>query len=252
MDKKVIILTTLFLCVISSALSQVNVRDSTARGFIFNFNLGYNFPAGDVSELYSPHMSFGFDVFYKTKSNWLLGGGLDYMFGTNVKNPELLLADFITEDGKIIGTNGDYTSVKPFMRGWVFQAKVGKIFPIIGPNPNSGLLVQLGAGYIQHRTQLDHFNSVLQLNEPYDKGYDQLHTGFALSEYIAFFHAGNKRTVNFQLGLNFTQGFTQNAREYNYHTRSFDLDKKLDLFFGIKACWFLPIYDKNAQKFFYN
>jgi hypothetical protein len=252
MNKKVIIFSALFLCVISSALSQVNVRDSTARGLLFNFNLGYNVPAGDVGELYSPHMSFGFDMFYKTKSNWLLGGGLDYMFGANVKNPEKLLVDFITEDGKIIGTNGDYTNVKPLMRSWLFQAKVGKIFPIIGPNPNSGLLVQLGAGYLQHRTQLDHFNSVLQLNEPYDKGYDQLHTGFALNEYIAFFHAGNSRTVNFQLGFNFTQGFTQNVREYNYHTRSYDLENKLDLFFGIKASWFLPIYDKNAQKFFYN
>ena len=252
MNKKASITVILFLCVISSTFSQVNVRDSTARGLLFNFGLAYNFTGGDVADLYNSHMSLGFDMFYKTKSNWLFGGGLDYLFGTNVKNPDELLADFITDDGKIIGTNGDYTSVKPLMRGWVFQAKVGKIFPIVGPNPNSGLLVQLGAGYIQHKTQLDHFNSVLQLNEPYDKGYDQLHTGFSLSEYIAFFHAGNTRTVNFQLGFNFIQGFTQNVRAYNYHTRSYDLDNKLDLFFGIKACWLLPIYDKNAQKFFYN
>ena len=252
MDKKLILGCAVFFLVAAAACSQVNVRDSTAKGLLFNFNLGYNVPAGDVGELYSPHMSFGFDLLYKTKSNWLLGGGFDYMFGTNVKNPDVLVADFLTDDGKIIGTNGDYTSVKPFMRGWVFQAKVGKIFPIFGPNPNSGLLVQLGAGYIQHKTQLDHFNSVLQLNEPYDRGYDRLHTGFALSEYIAFFHAGNKRTVNFQLGFNFTQGFTQNVREYNYFSRSYDLENKLDLFFGIKASWFLPIYSKSSQKFFYD
>ncbi len=252
MEKKALIFSILFLCFISSAFGQVNVRDSTARGLLFNFNLAYNVPAGDVGELYGPHMSFAFDMLYKTKSNWLLGGGFDYMFGANVKNTDGLLGGFYTEDGNIIGTNGDYTSVKPLLRGWVIQAKVGKVFPIIGPNPNSGLLVQLGAGYIQHKTQIVHFNSVYQFNEPYERGYDQLHIGFALSEYIAFFHAGNKRTINFQLGFNFIQGFTQNVREYNYFSRSYDLENKLDLYFGIKASWFLPIYDKNAQKYFYN
>jgi hypothetical protein len=252
MDKKAIVFSALFLCVFSSAFSQVNVRDSAAAGLLFNFNLGYNVPGGDVGEFYNPHMSFGFDLLYKTKSNWLLGGGLDYMFGANVKDPALLLADFITEDGKIIGTNGDYTNVKAFMRGWNFQAKIGKIFPIIGPNPNSGLLVQLGAGYLQHKTQLEHFNGVLQLEPPYDRGYDQLHIGFSTSQYIAFFNAGSTRTINFQIGLNFIQGFTQNVREYNYFSRSYDIEDKLDLFFGIKGCWFLPIYSKNAQKYFYD
>lgn len=252
MHKKVIITIFVALCFLPSAKSQqVNVKDSAAQGLIFNFALAYNVPAGDIANLYGPFMSFGFDVMYKTKNNWLLGGGLDYMFGSNVKDPQILLGDFITDDGRIIGTNGDYTTVKPLFRGWNVQAKVGKIFPVFGPNPNSGLLVQLGAGYIQHKTTLDHFNSVLQLDPPYDKGYDQLHRGVSFSEYLAFFNAGNRRTINFQAGFYFTQGFTRNVREYNYHTRSYDLDDKLDLFFGIKASWFLPIYDKSAQQIFY-
>ena len=98
MNKKASITVILFLCVISSTFSQVNVRDSTARGLLFNFGLAYNFTGGDVADLYNSHMSLGFDMFYKTKSNWLFGGGLDYLFGTNVKNPDELLADFITDD----------------------------------------------------------------------------------------------------------------------------------------------------------
>jgi hypothetical protein len=240
-----------FSLLVFSSNAQVNVRDSAVQGYIFNFNLGYHVPSGDVGELYGPHMSLGLDIEYKTKSNWLIGGGVDYLFGTNVKNAEALLGDFFTEDGNIIGTNGDYVTVKPFMRGWVFQAKVGKILPLFGPNPNSGLLLQGGVGFIQHKTRLEHDNIVYQLLPPYDKGYDRLHQGLALSQYIAFYHSGNRRRVNFTAGFHFMQGFTNNVREYNYHTRSYDLDNKLDLYFGIKASWFLPIYDKHAQKYYY-
>jgi len=250
--KKITILFVLFLGLVKLPLNaQVNVRDSATQGVIINASLGYNWVGGDMSDWFGGHMSAGLDVYYKTKSNWLFGGGFDYMFGTNVKNGYKLLEDLITEDGNIIGAGGDYATIKPFLRSWAVQAKLGKIFPFIGHNPNSGLLFMGGVGYLQHKIKIDHGDAVFQLNEPYIKGYDHFTSGLLISEYIAFYHSGNKRTLNFTAGFQFMQGFTQNRREYNYDTRSADTENKLDLFFGIRASWFLPIYDKNAQKYYY-
>ncbi len=250
--KKLIVVFILFLGFGLSPISaQVNVRDSAVQGFIINAAVGYNWVGADMADWFGGGMSAGLDVYYKTKSNWLYGGGFDYMFGTNVKNGRQLLGDLITEDGNIIGAGGDYATIKPFLRAWMFQAKLGKIIPLFGPNPNSGLLIQGGVGYLQHKIQIDHFGTVFQLNAPYDKGYDYFTSGLLISEYVAFYHSGNKRTVNFTAGFQFMQGFTKNRRAYNYNTRSADTEPKLDLFFGLRASWFLPIYDKNAQKFYY-
>lgn len=253
MRRKILIAGILVIFGIQGLQAQVNVRDSAVQGFIFNFNLGVYAPGGDIAELYGTNMALGLDILYKTKSNWVLGVGANYFFSNDVKNQDELLGDLVTSGGNIIGVNGDYASLDFFERGYNIMAKVGKVFPVLNHNPNSGLFAQIGIGYIRHKTDIqNNAENVPYLLGDYAKGYDRLHGGLLLNEYIGLYHSGSRRTVNFTIGLDFQQGFTQNYREYNYHTRSYDTEPKLDLFFGLKASWFIPIYDKNAQKFYYN
>ena len=247
--------TFILLSIIYSNIvsSQVNVRDSAVEGFVFNFGLGAYVPSGDVAERFGNNMALGFDAFYKTQSNWLIGPSFNYIFGNDVKDLEQLFEDLTTEGGNIIGGNGDYATIKGLQRGWSLSLKSGKVFPLFGPNQNSGLLIQVGAGYLQHKIYIEDLNdAVPQLDDQNTKGYDHMHGGLVITQNIAFYHSGNKRVTNFTVGFEFMQAFTQNLREYNYDSRSYDLESKLDLFFGIKASWFLPIYNKNVQKFYYN
>ena len=253
MKKGIIYLLLGSLLSFFQSTAQVNVRDSAVEGFIFNINLGGYLPSGDVANRFGANMSLGADAFYKTRSNWLIGPGFTYLFGDQVYDIDELFSDLVTGGGDVIGGNGDYATIDVFERGYTLSMKAGKIIPLFGPNPNSGLLVQFGAGYLQHKIQIDVLgNSVPQLNEEYLKGYDHKHGGLMLNQYVAFYHSGNRRLRNFTVGLDFMQAFTKNLREYNYDTRSFDLEDKVDLFFGIKVSWYLPIYNNNAQKFYYN
>ena len=244
----------LIFWIASSAMvqAQVNVRDSAQQGWIFNIHLGGYLNGGDISNLYGNNLAVGLDIMYKTKSNWVLGVGGSFLFGNDVKNQAELLQDLLTDGGNIIGVDGDYADVRFYQRGYNIMAKAGKIFPFIGPNPNSGMFVQLGVGYLRHRTLIENKSqSVPQLLNDYAKGYDRLHGGLLLNQYIGLYYSGNKRTTNFTVGLDFQQGFTTNYRQYNYSTRQYDTETKLDLFYGLKVSWFIPIYDKNAQKFYY-
>ena len=248
------VFSVLFLLLVTcfSGKSQINVRDSAVEGYIFNFGLGAYVPSGDISERFGSNMSLGIDAFYKTKSNWLIGPSFNYLFGSTVKNEDEIFKELLTADGNFIGGNGDYASVRVLERGFSLSGKFGKIIPVFGPNPNSGLLIQFGAGYLQHKIYIEDLgDAVPQLNDEYTKGYDHLHGGLALVQNIVFYHSDNKRVTNFTIGFEFMQAFTKNLRQYNYSTRSYDLEDKLDLFYGIKATWFLPIYNKNVQKFYY-
>jgi hypothetical protein len=118
-----------------------------------------------------------------------------------------ILNNYLTSDGNIIDGNGEYSNILLYERGYKFDIKIGKIFPIIGPNKNSGLLATLGFGFIQHKIKIDTpNNSIPYLEGEYSKGYDRLCNGFALTEFLGYMHFSNKRMVNLYGGLECTQG----------------------------------------------
>lgn len=232
--------------------AQVNVRDSATAAWMFTFNLSGHFFSGDAGTQYGNALGLGMDIDKKTRNNWLFGVDGTYMFGSDVKNPIDIFGDLATEQGFILGLNGQYAPVEFLYRGFNIGGHIGKIFNWIGPNPNSGVLIRLGGAYVQHKILIRAPNTEIpQVQGEYGKGYDRLHDGFALKQYFGYLHAGSNRTVNFQVGFEFMQGFTKSVRGFNFDTGLPDTANKTDLYFGIKASWFLPIYDKNQQKFYY-
>jgi hypothetical protein len=75
---------------------------------------------------------------------------------------------------------------------------------------------------------------------------------------------GRTRILNFYAGLEFYQAFTKSLRDrdfdrliYDQATDSYkvlgkDNNKYLDLFYGIKIVWMIPINKRAPDKYYYN
>jgi hypothetical protein len=249
---KRIFFSLLLIALTFSAKAQVNVHDSIVSAWMIGIKLSGYVPAADLADRYGNSFGLGLEIGKRTRSNWIFGVDGTYFFGNNVKNLYEIFDELITSQGSFIGLNGELAGVEFFQRGFYTGVHVGKVFPIIGPNPNSGLMVKLGAGYIQNWIYMRMPNVLVpQIQGEYAKGYDRMHSGLALRQQINYMHSSSKRTVNFIVGFELIEGFTKSAREFNYDTNMPDLDQKLDLYLGLHFTWFLPIYSKNEQKFFY-
>jgi hypothetical protein len=237
----------------SIALSaQVNVRDSANAAWHFKMNFAGYAPGGDLADRFGPMVGIGLDIGYKTRENWLFGVSGNFMFGNKVNDTYYIFGSQTTAEGYFLGINGEYAIVEFINRGFYTGGYFGKILPILNHNPNSGLFFTLGLGYIQNKIYIRNPSETYpQLLGEYGKGYDRLHSGCASVQNIGYLHSGNKRTINFAVAFEFMQGFTSNQRAFNWDTNMPDTARKIDLYFGLKVSWFLPIYDKNQQKFYY-
>lgn len=241
----------LVLSLIFSGLHSFSQSDSTAAFSFIRFQYSHLFPSGDYESTYGNSNAVGGAFGFKTEKNWQFEVEGNFMFGADVKRSNLL-SDVINERGDAIDDERQLVVVTTDLRGLSFYASVGKVFRIFNSNPNSGLLTQFGAGYLQHRIFVDFRDGdVFQLSEERLKGYDRLHRGFSLKQFIGYQYFGNKNLVNFYIGLEIEQGFTRNVREYNYDTRSFDKGSKFDLLYGLRLGWNFPIRKRATDDYYY-
>jgi hypothetical protein len=148
---------------------------------------------------------------------------------------------------------GNFTSFRESERGYHLSAKVGKIFSIFSPNPNSGFYLTGGAGYLEHKIKIDVVqNNVSQLIGDYKKGYDRLAGGFCLNETIGYVYLSNTRLLNFFAGIEFSQAWTKPLRDVNFDTGDPDpVQKRYDAFTGIKFTWIIPLFKRQPEKYYY-
>ncbi len=239
------------LSIPKSAQSQVNVKDSTISTFIIYVTYAYQFPGGDMAERYGHNSTIGPGVTFKTDKNWMWTAEMNFIFGNDAKYSDEIISGISTEDGYMIGLDGMYANVRPMERGFTLFAKVGKVFPMFGMNPNSGLFFNFGAGYIQHKIRWDvENNNVMQLGGDYKKGYDRFTEGFAITEEIGLFFMGDSRLWNFKVGAEAIQAFTKTKR-YNFDTMGGESNSRLDLFFGLKVSWMIPLFGRAPKKMYY-
>jgi len=189
---------------------------------------------------------------FKGSNRWSLAIECNFIFRDGVKNPGTYLSGIMTNDGFIIDESGVFANVMLLERGFDLWAKVGKLFPVAGSNPNSGILVQFGGGMLQHKIRIEiPTNSVPQLRDNYKKGYDHLCNGPALLQFIGYQHLGNARKINFFAGLEFTEAFTLSRRAYYFNDMKAPDEKRFDMLNSIKIGWYLPLYKKVGQKYYY-
>ncbi len=253
--KKRMRLFGLLLCGVlmtSIATAQVSA-ENIGYGILFHIGLGGQLPSGDLQERFGPNMNFGGGLELITeKSNVILGVESYYLFGTDVRTN--VLSNLQTPDGFIIGNDRSYADIQLRQRGFYLGILLGKLFSLSATNPRSGLRITGSVGLLQHkiRIQDDPIRAVPQLFGDYKKGYDRLTNGLAFNECIGYQVLSTDRRVNFFIGIECTQAFTQSRRDFNFDTRSRDDTKRFDLLTGIRAHWILPFYiGKSASEIYY-
>ncbi|MEI7662010.1 MAG: hypothetical protein WCK34_07430 [Bacteroidota bacterium] len=251
MYRHITLLVTAFLISAASLHSQVNIRDSVIFTPLVYATYGYQFPGGDLAKQFGSNSSIGGGVMFKTRHNWLFGAEGSYLFGQSVKNSDALIKGIATSDGFVIDANGYLADLVFYEAGYNILAKFGKVIPVLAPNPNCGLTLMAGAGYIQDKIRIHVIgNTAPQLLGDYNKGYDRLNGGLALVGSAGYMYLSNTRLLNFSLCFEFMQAFTTPYRDRDFDTGKKDTRKLSSQFYTIRITWMIPFY-RRAPKDFY-
>ena len=271
LNKKRIIMRKVFisllLLVLMSPLAAQPVKDIMKDPIpvaMFQVTYAFNMPAMDTKDLYGATHMVGGGFVYKTESNWLLTANGNFITGDRVKGDRVsILGEGITTvDGEIIGGSGSMTELTIDQRGFLVQAEAGKLFPF-GTNPNSGFFVQGGLGYLRNRIRIDYQETML--NKPYAVagdyryGYDRMRGGPAVHFETGYLYLSDNRLLNLSIALEATYARTRDLREYDF--RVFDgvpvgpTDPKKrynDFYFGIRVSFYIPTYQRQPEKYYYD
>ncbi len=245
-----------FLLIFGIPMANGQLSDyviNKGNGILVNLSYGAQMPGGDIKPRFGNNSNLGLGVEYiRDETNWIFGLEGYFIFGSNVKQD--VLATLRTPEGFIIGNDRNYANIQLRERGVYVGGLVGKIISFSETKKRSGLRLTLGAGLLQHkiRIQDDPDRSVPQLLGEYKKGYDRLSNGLAFNEFIGYQRLSENKRLNFYIGIELTQGFTQNRRDFNFDTEARDDAKRMDFLFGIRAGWVLPFYfGQSADEIYY-
>ncbi len=252
MNKKYILLIFAGLLFFTSNKLSAQIKDSTINIWQFEINYSFQFPGGDMAERFGPNSTVGAGLTYKTKLNYTFGFEVGYLFGSDIKDGTTILDALKTETGQIINEYGEYGSILLSERGFYSGVKFGKLFPILAPNPNSGFIVNIGAGLLQHHIRIENKdNNTPPVLGDYKKGYDRLTNGLCLREFVGYQFLSNNNTVNVYAGFEFYQAWTMNRRDIDFDTMKKDNTKRNDYLYGIRIGLILPIYRRTPDQYYY-
>lgn len=230
---------------------QISIQDSSANFISITGKLGFQYPIGELNQRFGYGGITGGSVFYKTARNFTYEVGGDFFFGNQVKETSIL-SPILTEDNIIIDRTGNPAEVILYERGFIINAKVGKIFPVIGPNPNSGLHVAAGLGYMQHKIKVYEADELVpQLQGSYIMGYDRLTDGLNLTQSFGYQHFSNYRLWNYYIGIELNEGLTKNRRTVNYSTGTNNPNLRFDFLGSVVVKWYFPIYKRSPKDFYF-
>lgn len=244
-----------FLLLLSIQALQAQTTIESPSNALTLINIDYNgsMAGGDFADRFGFTSSIGVSLGYKFKSNWYTSIGGRFLFGGTVKEDNIL--DPITTAGglNVIADNGNLIDVKLQERGWLIPFTLGKIFTLNPSNQNSGIYVELGGQFIEHKIliQTDDVEPA-SLSKEHKKGYDRLTNGFGIREGVGYRFFDNRNYINFAIGIEFSQNFTQNRRRVDFDTGLRDDRNRMDLLGGLRATWTIPITAQAPRKIYYN
>lgn len=245
---RALLLSLIVLCGVRTAVAQVSIRDSSIALTCITASYALQIPGGDMALRFGWNNNIGMAVYRKYKSNYLLGLEGGFLFGDQVRETGLL-RNMITSQGQIIDEDGAMADIQIYQRGWTAMAVAGRIMNIAGPNPNSGLLLKAGLGYLRHKIRLQtQQNEVPQLQDDYLEGYDRLAAGPVAMIFVGYQHFGNRGRINFSVGFEMLAGSTEPLRAYNFDTERAETGRRFDQLNGIRVGWSLPIYKKRDDR----
>ena len=252
--RKALSLLILTLCILNTNgyAQKHTIKDTSLPVFMVGAQLEGDLTAGDLKQRFGPGITVGGFVSYKTSSNWMFILEYAYMYSSNV-NENHALDSISTKNADpsqryLINANGEYQILNIYESGNIVLFKIGKILPLLQRNPNCGLTIKAGAGFMQHEIYYYWVGDAPpQLSCNYIKGYDRLTYGPAISGSLGYHYMSNNAKVNFEIDLDIIKGFTYDQRPYDFNTQQWNNKLRNDILMGIKLAWFFPIYGKNSK-----
>lgn len=231
---------------------------------MFQATYAFHFPAFDLKTDYGVSNTIGGSFVFKTASNWLLTANGNYIFGNRLKGDRIDIfgESLTTDEGEMTGSAGLYTTFAIYQRGMHFQLEVGKLFPV-WPNPNSGIFVQAGVGYLRNRIKIDYDintnNTPYPVYKEYAYGYDRMRGGPALHLEAGYLYLGDSRVTNVSVSFEATYARTRDHRKYDFRVFDgvpvgyTDPAKRYNyLYYGFRVCWNIPTYQRQPEEYYYN
>ncbi|NCG29734.1 MAG: hypothetical protein GWP27_04600 [Bacteroidetes bacterium] len=234
-----------------NSTGQKSIEDSTISVVALGAQIGLSYPLGELGLRFGYSGMTGGSLMFKTKSKWIIEPNMAILFGNQVKE-DSILDPITTNTNIIIDRTGNPANVVFFERGFITSVRVGKIWSMIGPNPNCGIQTTLGVGYMQHRIRIqDESESIPQLQGNYRKGYDRFTSGLSLMQGVGYQHFSNYRFINYYIGLEIHEGFTKNRRAINFDTMESDNKLRLDVLVNLTLRWYFPMYKRQPKDFYF-
>lgn len=243
--------TAILLFLFNYGFAQKSITDSIINLPLIETSISFQKPGGDLANRFGNNISINFGAHYKTKKNYTFGFQIQNLSGGNIKGEDDLLGDIETEFGPIDG-GGNISEILFFERGMNTSLQFGKVFNLIGPNPNSGIWLQFGAGYFWNKIKIENTdNRAIILTEEFIKGYDKLSEGISINQSIGYLHLSDKKLLNFSIAFEVMEAFTSNKRKYSYKDMSVIDENYIDILYGLRFSWILPLYKKSETKYHY-
>lgn len=249
--KKWFFLVLVLVALYGQSMAQRNVRDSTLSFVSLGANIGFQYPFADLAKRFGYGGLVGGQLMWKTKSNFTFDVNYGFLFGNRVKE-DTILKPIMTSQNYVISREGEPVDVFLSERGFLIYGRVGRIFRIGNANINSGLHVNIGAGFLQHKIKITEASQKApQLLGDYLKGYDRLSNGIMVTQAIGYSHFSDYKLINYYIGVEFYEGITQNRRTVNFDTGKPENNQRLDLFGNVVFRWYFPVYKRQPQDFYF-
>lgn len=210
-------------------------------------------PMGYLKEWFKPNLAVGTGITVKTKKNWTFDINFNYMFQSNLRDSSAsFLGDMVDDENRIMDGNGRKATLYFEGRYWYFGAGFGKVISV-NRWKNSGIWLRYNAGYFGHKIRInDYDHQVPQLDGNYNKGYDHLSSGFAMSQFIGYLFIQKNRLINFYAGIELFESWTKPSRNYIINEGpTANMPYKFSGLIGLKVGWNIPLYEKKAVTTFY-
>lgn len=243
------------ICCAGSAQAQKDLFGSTKlpprKGFLVGVNGNFDMPAGDMAKRFGNSYRIGVSLHYKLKSNWIFGAKFDFLNGPTIRE-DSLLSGIKDSENTFFNQDGQRIAVNTYERGYMTGLEAGYIFNLSKSVSDNGIMVMTGVGFMQHKILIqDKSESILSLRGDYRKGYDRLTNGIYVEQYIGYLFLSNNGLINFHVGMDFAMGFTGGRRDFWYDVRRPGNDKRTDILWGVRGGWYLPLFKRKSEEFYF-
>lgn len=236
-----------------SFAGRAQVSDSAIIMHIPRVDVSFSVPAGDLAERFGVNSGIGASYLFKNSKQWIFGAQFEYLFGGNVKQEVAIFDNITASNGSIIDASGSMALMDTYERGFSVTATFGKLLDVWNTNPNSGLLLTGGIGYLTHHIRTEvYLNLAPQVYDDYADGYDRLSGGPVYNLFAGYLHVDPQNIFNYYVGVDFKHAMTKPLRNYQFDLKGPEPDDlRHDIFIGIKAGWMLPLYRRKASSYYY-